>query len=89
MTKKEFIDRASESQGVTKTRFSESLESVVEALTELFENEDEVIIKGFGRFGVKNRRGREYRNPLTGDKINKPDSKLPYFKPSETLRDMY
>jgi len=86
MTKKDLIDRASELQEITKTRFSESLESVVEALTDLFESDEEVIIKGFGKFGVKKKPERDYRNPKTGEVVRKPSCKVPYFKPSETLK---
>ena len=71
----------------TSKRFSRY---VVQQLTEIFEecalsNED-ITIKGLGRFVIKNRKARSGRNPRTGDPIVIPAKKVLAFRPSPSLR---
>ena len=48
---------------------------------------DRIEIRGFGSFRARQRRGRTGRNPKTGDKVEVPPKRVPFFKPSKELKD--
>ncbi len=56
--------------------------SVVTAL----QNGQEVEIRGFGSFRFRNRAPRKGRNPKTGEKVDVPPKKIPYFKMGKELK---
>jgi integration host factor subunit beta len=48
---------------------------------------DKVELRGFGSFKVKSRRSRLARNPRTGDAVDVPAKRVPYFKASNELKE--
>ena len=46
-----------------------------------------IEIRGFGSFIVKEYKSYQGRNPKTGNKINVPPKKLPFFKVGKELRE--
>jgi integration host factor subunit beta len=49
---------------------------------------DKIEIRGFGSFRTRQRKPRVGRNPKTGDRVEVPPKKIPFFKPSKELKDM-
>jgi len=49
---------------------------------------DKIEIRGFGSFRTRQRKPRVSRNPKTGDRVEVPAKKIPFFKPSKELKDM-
>lgn len=49
-------------------------------------NGDRIELRGFGSFGVKHRRAREGRNPLTGEQIQVERRCTVFFKAGRELR---
>jgi integration host factor subunit beta len=47
---------------------------------------DRVVIRGFGRFNVKDCGGYIGRNPKTGEKIEVRPKKRPVFQPGKPMR---
>ncbi len=45
-------------------------------------------LRGFGSFRLRKREPRKGRNPKTGDKVDVPPKKVPYFKPGKELKDL-
>jgi nucleoid DNA-binding protein len=45
-----------------------------------------VELRGLGTFSLRERRGREARNPKTGEAVSVPAHKVIVFKPSAKLR---
>jgi integration host factor subunit beta len=45
-----------------------------------------VELRGFGAFSTRHRDARRGRNPRTGEAVNVPDKKVPYFKPGKEMR---
>jgi integration host factor subunit beta len=37
---------------------------------------------------VRKRRSRQGRNPKTGDRVDVPAKRIPYFKPGKELKDL-
>ncbi|MEO8736614.1 MAG: HU family DNA-binding protein, partial [Edaphobacter sp.] len=58
-------------------------ESVIGAL----KSGDKIEIRGFGSFRTRQRNSRIGRNPKTGEKVDVPAKRVPFFKPSKELRD--
>ena len=49
---------------------------------------EEIELRGFGSFRLRKREPRKGRNPKTGDKVDVPPKKVPYFKPGKELKDL-
>ena len=49
---------------------------------------DKIEIRGFGSFRTRQRKPRVGRNPKTGDRVEVPAKKIPFFKPSKELKDL-
>jgi integration host factor subunit beta len=59
-------------------------DSVIKALR----TGDKLEVRGFGSFRVRQRNARVGRNPKTGEKVEVPAKRVPYFKPSKELKDL-
>ncbi len=49
---------------------------------------DKIEIRGFGSFRTRQRKPRVGRNPKTGERVEVPAKKIPFFKPSIELKDL-
>jgi len=45
-----------------------------------------VELRGFGAFSTRERGARKGRNPRTGESVDVPEKKVPYFKPGKEMR---
>lgn len=61
--------------------------SVFDEITEALARGDRVELRGFGAFSVKQRDARKGRNPRTGDAVDVPAKRVPFFKTGKDLRD--
>ncbi len=55
--------------------------------SEALKADDKVEIRGFGSFRTRQRNSRIGRNPKTGERVDVPAKRVPFFKPSKELRD--
>src|SRR5258708_5053641 len=62
-------------------------ETIVDSIIQALQGGDKIEIRGFGSFRTRSRRGRVGRNPKTGEKVEVPAKKIPFFKPSKDLKD--
>lgn len=46
-----------------------------------------VELRGFGAFSTRARDPRRGRNPRTGDTVDVPGKRVPYFKPGKEMRE--
>jgi integration host factor subunit beta len=44
--------------------------------------------EGFGSFRLRERASRHGRNPKTGEKVQVPAKRVPYFKPGKELKEL-
>ena len=49
---------------------------------------EKIELRGFGSFRLRRRQPRKGRNPKTGDRVDVPPKKVPYFKPGKELKDL-
>lgn len=61
--------------------------SVFEEITDALSQGDRVELRGFGAFSVKHRDARVGRNPCTGESVEVPQKRVPFFKTGKDLRD--
>lgn len=45
-----------------------------------------VELRGFGAFSTRERDARKGRNPRTGESVEVPGKRVPYFKPGKEMR---
>ena len=61
--------------------------AVFDEITEALARGDRVELRGFGAFPVKHREARTGRNPRTGEAVEVPEKRVPFFKTGKDLRD--
>ena len=87
MNKAELIEEISVSADISKAAATRALNAMTDAVTSALQNDDQVVIVGFGTFSVRERSARTGRNPQTGEPIEIKAAKLPNFKAGKVLRD--
>jgi len=86
VTKIELIDAVARGTGLTKMETKAIVEGVLTTIGNALKRGENVEIRGFGTFQVRYRRARRMRNPRTGQVIDLPHRKVPFFKPSPELK---
>jgi len=88
MTKSELIEKVLQSHETLNLRVSETLvNSIFDSIEEALSQGDKVEIRGFGSFTIRERVGREARNPKTGETVTISAKKTPFFKTGKELKE--
>lgn len=88
MTKSELVERIVERNSMLTRKESEMIINIVfDSMTEALQSGDKVEIRGFGSFTVRERGAREARNPKSGEVVDIPAKKVPFFKTGKELRE--
>jgi integration host factor subunit beta len=88
MTKADLIDEVSRVAELTRKDSEVIVESIFDSVVRSLRVGDKIEIRGFGSFRTRQRKARVGRNPKTGDRVEVPPKKIPYFKPSKELKDL-
>jgi integration host factor subunit beta len=88
MTKADLIDEVSRVAELTRKDSEIIVESIFDSVVRSLRAGDKIEIRGFGSFRTRQRKARVGRNPKTGDRVEVPPKKIPYFKPSKELKDL-
>jgi integration host factor subunit alpha len=86
LTKAHIIDTVAESNGYTRKKSIETVETVLELIKRSLESGEDVLISGFGKFSVKQKAERKGRNPATGEDMMLAPKKVVTFKWSGMLK---
>ena len=73
--------------GLSKRQAAESLTVALDEIVKALSKGDQVVLTGFGKFKVVQRKEREGINPKTKERIKIAARKAPVFKPGRTLKD--
>ena len=87
LTKADIVESVNNELGYPKNRCSELVETLLEIIKTSLEQGEDVLISGFGKFCVKDKKQRRGRNPATGDDLLLGERKVVSFKCSHLLRD--
>lgn len=89
MTKSALIEKiAAKMDGLTKKQTELVVETIFDSIKEALADGGKVEIRGFGNFKLRSRKARKARNPKTGEAVDVPPKKVPYFKVGKELREM-
>lgn len=70
---------------------AEEVEQVVdiffEEIAQRLSEGGRVELRGFGAFSTREREARKGRNPRTGETVDVPAKRVPYFKPGKEMRE--
>ena len=87
LTRARIVDAVIEQNGFTRKKSIETVESLLELIKSELESGDDVMISGFGKFCVKNKKKRRGRNPATGKDLILAPRKVVTFKWSGKLKE--
>jgi len=87
MKKTELIEALREETDLTKTKAKQVVELFFDEMSNALANGDRAEIRGFCSVYVKEYEGYTGRNPKTGEPIEVPGKKLPFFKCGKELKD--
>jgi len=88
MTKAELVEEVSKVSDLTKKHSELIVDSVFQSIVDALHRGEKIELRGFGSFRLRQREPRKGRNPKTGDKVDVPPKKVPYFKPGKELKDL-
>ena len=86
LTKIEMVDSIANQIGYTKNFSSELIENLLEIMKKTLESGEDVLISGFGKFCVKEKRERKGRNPSTGEDMMLRPRRIVTFRWSGKLK---
>ncbi|MBC7961969.1 MAG: integration host factor subunit beta [Steroidobacteraceae bacterium] len=88
MTKSELIEKVVQTHGMLNMKVSEIVvNTVFDSIEEALKAGDKVEIRGFGSFTIRERLGREARNPKSGEVVRIPSKRTPFFKTGKDLKE--
>jgi integration host factor subunit beta len=87
MNKADLIDALRDESGLTRNKAEQVVELFFDGMSKALSRGDRVEIRGLCSIFVKQYKGYAGRNPKTGDMIQVPGKKLPFFKCGKELKD--
>ncbi|MEB2346402.1 MAG: integration host factor subunit beta [Deltaproteobacteria bacterium] len=89
MTKSGLIEQVAErTPHISKKDTEVVVNTIFDAMTDALRRGERIEIRGFGSFQVKVREARDGRNPKTGEMVNIPAKRTPFFKVGKELKEM-
>jgi integration host factor subunit beta len=88
MTRADLIEEVSRLAELPRKDSELIVEIIFESVVRALRAGEGTEIRGFGSFRIRQRKPRIGRNPKTGDRVEVPAKKIPFFKTSKELKDM-
>jgi len=88
MTKADLVEEVARVTELTRKDSEVIVDTLFESVIKALRAGDKLEVRGFGSFRVRERNARVGRNPKTGEKVEVPAKRVPYFKPSKELKDL-
>jgi integration host factor subunit alpha len=87
LTRAALVDHICKANDMNRKQAVEAVESILEIMKSSLEKGDDVLLSGFGKFKVRDKRPRKGRNPKTGEEMIIGARKVVTFKSSGKLRE--
>jgi len=87
LTKADIIEEIRIKTNFTQKQSPETVEILLKIMKKTLVSGEDVLISGFGKFCVKNKKERKGRNPATGEDMMLAPRKVVTFKCSGKLRE--
>lgn len=88
MTKADLVEKIANQVALSKKDSEIVVNTVFRSIIDALAKDDKVELRGFGSFRTRKRLSRVGRNPKTGDKVDVPEKKVPFFKPGKNLKKL-
>jgi integration host factor subunit beta len=88
MTKAELVEEVARNTQLTKRHAEAIVNTVFESIVDSLKDGEKIELRGFGSFRIRERNSRIGRNPKTGDRVDVPSKRVPYFKPGKQLKEL-
>lgn len=88
MTKAELVEEVARTAELTKKHAELIVNTVFESIVQSLRKGEKIELRGFGSFRIRRRGARIGRNPKTGDRVEVPPKRIPYFKPGKELKEL-
>ena len=88
MTKADLVEEVAKVTELTRKDSEVIVDTLFDSVIKALKTGDKLEVRGFGSFRVRQRNARVGRNPKTGEKVEVPAKRVPYFKPSKELKDL-
>jgi len=86
MNKAKLIEQMAKNTKLSKSTCKDCLEAFLTTVSNALNQNNQVVLTGFGTFSVMERKSRTGVNPATGKKMIIPAKKVPKFKPGKALK---
>ena len=86
MTKAALVEEVARVADLTKKNAEIIVDTVLGSIVEALHRGEKTELRGFGSFRLRRREPRSGRNPKTGDRVDVPLRRVPYFKPGKALK---
>jgi integration host factor subunit alpha len=87
LTKADIVDALPDKLGLPRNRCAEIVETLLEIMKQTMENGEDILISGFGKFCVNEKKARKGRNPATGEPMMLSKRRVVVFRCSNILRE--
>jgi integration host factor subunit alpha len=87
LTKNHLISAVAEANGYPRNKSAELIETLLELIKSKLASGEDVLISGFGKFCIKEKKERRGRNPATGEGMMLEPRRVVTFRCSRQLRD--
>lgn len=91
MTKSVLIEKITEKVkdlNLSRKQTEIVVETVFDSIKNSLAKGEKVEIRGFGNFRLRQRKPRKARNPKTGESVEVPAKRVPFFKVGKELKEM-
>ncbi len=89
LTKATLVDHICKANDMNRKQAIQAVETILEIMKSNLQKGDDILLSGFGKFNVKDKKIRKGRNPKTGEEMMLDARKVNasvYFKPNLTAR---
>ena len=87
MTKAELVEKVASTIKLSQKETEVIVGIILQSITESLSAGDKVELRGFGSFRIRERKPRIGRNPKSGELVEVPAKKVPFFKAGKELRE--
>ena len=87
LTKADLVEEVARVTQLTKKQAESIVNLVFQTIVDSLRAGRKIELRGFGSFRIRNRGARIGRNPKTGEKVEVPPKRIPYFRPGKELKE--
>jgi len=88
MTKADLTDEVARTADLARKDSQVIVETVLESMVSALKRGEGIELRGFGSFRFRQRGPRRGRNPKTGEAVDVPAKRTPYFRPGKELKEL-